>query len=134
MNRDMIHEFKELFEEQRRQLLHNRGILNEEFQLSTDDLPDEMDMTSSEMESTMKIRLRNREALFLKRINQALRRIEEGSFGLCDDCGEDIDLRRLQARPITTMCVNCKEESEHRESLHIDGHKPKSLGVRLRLA
>jgi DnaK suppressor protein len=82
----------------------------------------------------MRMRLRNREALFLRKIDEALRRIADGSFGECEECGDDIELKRLEARPTATMCVACKEEAERREHVHIDGHRPKSLGAKLRLA
>jgi len=108
--------------------------VNEDFHLQREDMLDEVDMTSSELETSMRMRLRNREALFLKKIDESLTRINDGTFGLCESCSEDIDVKRLLARPTTTMCVNCKEQSERREQLHIDGHRSKSLGNKLRLA
>jgi len=131
---DISIKFKALFEEQKRNLLYTRNVINEDFHVQADDLFDETDLTSSELETSMRMRLRNREALFIKKIDEALARIEEGSFGECESCGENIEAKRLEARPTTTMCVGCKEESERREHIHIDGHRPKSLGVRLRLA
>jgi DnaK suppressor protein len=134
MNRADMTRFRALFEEQRNNLLYTHTIVSEDFHILSDDLLDETDMTSSELETSMRMRLRNREALFLKKINEALRRIADGSFGLCDECGEDIEPRRLDARPTASCCVSCKEEQERREHLHIDGHRPKSLGQKLRLA
>lgn len=134
MNAETLFKFKTLFETQRKNLVYSQGILNKEFEVQQDDLADETDLTSSEMETSMRMRLRNREALFLKKIDEALRRISDGTFGECGGCGEDIDLRRLEARPTTTMCVDCKELEEHRELIHIDGRKPKSLGKKIRLA
>ncbi|OFZ18791.1 MAG: hypothetical protein A2X94_06230 [Bdellovibrionales bacterium GWB1_55_8] len=134
MNSETTFKFKTLFEEQKRALLCTRKLASEDFRLQEEDLADEMDVTSSELETSMKMRLRNREALFLKKIDQALDKIREGSFGTCDDCGDDIDLRRLEARPTATLCVSCKEGQERSEHAHIDGRKPKSLGTRIRLA
>ncbi len=134
MKAEMILKFKGMFEEQRRNVLFNNSLISEDFQLTRDDMLDEADMTSSEMETSMRMRLRNRETLFLKKVDEAIQRIAEGSFGECESCGEDIEGKRLEARPTTTMCVSCKEESEHQEHLHIDGHRHKSLGVKLRLA
>lgn len=82
----------------------------------------------------MRTRLRNREAIFLKKLDEALERISGGSFGLCEDCGDDIEIKRLEARPTATLCVTCKETQERHEHSHIDGHRPKSVGARLRLA
>ena len=95
---------------------------------------DEVDFTSFEIENQMRMRLRNRESLYLKKIEEALDRIQAGVFGLCDKCEEDIEMKRLEARPTTTLCVACKESEERSEKLHIDGHKHKSLGKTIRFA
>jgi DnaK suppressor protein len=133
MKSELILKFKGMFEEQKKNLIYTHVVLNEEFNLKKDDMLDETDMTSVETETNMRIRLRNREALFLKKINEALARIKDGTFGACEACCEDIEIKRLEARPTTTLCVLCKEEQERRETLHIDGHRHKSVG-RLRLA
>jgi DnaK suppressor protein len=134
MERAIALKFKALFEAERSKLVYSNGIQIDPFLLAKDDMLDEVDMTSSELETSMRMRLRNREALFLKKIEEALTRIAEGRFGDCEECGEAIEVRRLEARPTTTMCVGCKESSERIELLHIDGHRHKSLGRRLRLA
>ncbi len=125
--------FKGLFEEQKLKLLYSNAVLDEEFNLRTDDRLDEVDQSSSELETSMRMRLRNREALYLKKIDLALRRITEGEFGSCEGCGDDIEMRRLEARPMTTFCVACKETEERLELGHVDGRMPKSLGRRLQL-
>jgi DnaK suppressor protein len=134
MNREIVFKFKSLFEEQRKKLIYSGRVINEDFHIQKDDLLDETDMTSVETETAMRMRLRNRESLYLKKIDEALMRIADGTFGDCEDCGDGIELRRLEARPTTTLCVACKEEQERREHVHIDGHKHKSLGTKLRLA
>jgi DnaK suppressor protein len=134
MNHETILKFKALFEEQKARLIYSQAVLDEEFNIQRDDMLDSVDMTSTELETNMRMRLRNREALFLKKIDEALRRIEEGAFGACEKCEDDIEERRLLARPTTTLCVACKEQEEQREKLHIDGHRHKSLGTKLRLA
>jgi len=133
MNRETVLKFKSMFEEQKRNLVYSQKILDEDFNLKQDDMPDEIDITSSEMETSMRMRLRNREVLYLKKIDEALTRIVSGTFGECESCNEEIEARRLEARPTATLCVNCKEDQERTELLHIDGHKPKSLGTRLRI-
>ncbi len=134
MNSSLILKFRTLFEIERRNLIYSAGYLNESFDLSKDDMLDEVDMTSVELETSMRMRLRNREALYLKKIDESLRKIQEGTFGLCCECEEQIELRRLEARPTATLCVSCKEDQERLELNHIDGHKHKSLGAKLRLA
>ena len=133
MNTEMLKEFKKLFETQKSIIIASQSLTGEEFNLSKDDLFDEMDLTSSELEQSMRIRLRNRQTLYLKKIEQALVRVKDGSFGECQSCGEDIEVRRLEARPTTTHCVACKEEEERREQIHIDGHKHKSVGEKFKV-
>ena len=118
--------FRQMFETQRSQLVNTYSKAQAEFSISKEELADEVDLTSYELEQSMRMRLRSREALYLNKINQALGRIQEGTFGLCMDCEDEIDVRRLEARPTATNCVSCKEASEHREFVHIDGHMSKS--------
>lgn len=131
---EMSKKFRTLFETEKKKLLFSHRLINEDFAIQSDDLMDEVDFTSFEMENQMKMRLRNREALYLKKIDEALERIKAGTFGLCEKCEEHIELKRLEARPTTTLCVSCKEEEEKLEKLHIDGHKPKSVGRGFKLA
>jgi DnaK suppressor protein len=126
--------FKNLFEEQKMRLVNSFGMASESFSLSQDEMYDEVDLSTHELENSMRMRLKNREALYLKKINEAIRRISEGCFGECEECGDDIELRRLEVRPTATLCLNCKEEEERREQVHIDGHMHKSVGTKLRLA
>jgi DnaK suppressor protein len=132
MNSQMIAKFKEMFEKQKRDLVYTAKVMNQEFHLKEEDRIDEADLTSSELETQMRMRLRNREALFLKKIDEALLRIERGTFGECADCDGAIEMRRLEARPTATLCVLCKEGAERREKNHIDGHRHKSVGTVLR--
>jgi len=134
MKTEMIMKFKSMFEEQRKNLIYSQGYINEEFFVQKDDMLDDVDFTSSEMEKDMRMRLRNREALFLKKLDEALDRINGGNFGTCEQCEDEIDFKRLEARPTATLCVHCKEEQERAEMIHIDGHVNKSLGKKLRLA
>jgi DnaK suppressor protein len=134
MKKEIVEKFKSLFEEQRRNLTFSHSVIDENLAVVQDDLADETDLTSTEIEQSMRMRLRNREALFIKKIDEALMRISEGSFGECEDCGEDIELKRLEARPTATLCLGCKEESERMELVHIDGHRHKSVGAKLKLA
>ncbi len=126
--------FKAQFEAEKKKLLFSNSYMNEQFHLQKDDLLDELDLTTVEMETSMRMRLRNREAIFLKKIEESLQRIAEGTFGQCESCEEEIEFKRLQARPTTTMCLSCKEDEERQEHIHIDGHRSKSLGAKLKLA
>ncbi|MBU6374739.1 MAG: TraR/DksA C4-type zinc finger protein [Bdellovibrionales bacterium] len=133
MEKTILNRFKALFERQKRDLVYSGKVMNEEFNLKPDDLADEVDLTSTENETGMRMRLRNREALFLKKIEEALARISKGTFGQCSSCEDEISMKRLEARPTATLCVDCKESQEQSERLHIDGHRYKSLGNKFQL-
>src|SRR4029078_2794500 len=90
--------FKNMFETQKREILFSKTVIDQNLVLQKDDMLDDVDMTSVEMETAMRTRLLNREALFLKKVEEALARIHKGEFGLCMDCGDDIELKRLEAR------------------------------------
>ena len=92
-----------------------RKTRTEESSFDTNDLPDEIDLASSEYTQSMVFRLRDREKFLLKKIEKALARIDDGSFGICERCEEDISIKRLEARPVTTLCIRCKEEQEKKE-------------------
>ncbi len=114
--------FRRIFTEQKNQILMNSGMLDEGFVNSPED-KDEVDQANANIEQAMRLQLRNRETFTLSRINDAIRRIDEGSFGRCDTCDEYIELRRLQARPTTTLCISCKEEEEKMNASAILGHR-----------
>jgi DnaK suppressor protein len=79
--------------------------------------PDLGDQATAEMDRNFTLRLRGRERKLLKKIDEAIERIEQHIFGLCDKCGDEIDIRRLEARPLTTMCIECKILQEEEEKL-----------------
>lgn len=111
-----LERFKKILEEKREALVKAaRESLQEDMTLDTNDLPDEMDLASSEYLQSFTFRLRGRERFFLDKIDQALKRIEDGSFGICESCEEPISIKRLEARPETTLCIRCKEDQERVE-------------------
>jgi DnaK suppressor protein len=108
--------FQDILNEKRAALMRNaQRTLTEDMTLDSDDLPDEMDLASSEYLQSFTFRLRGREKTFLKKIDHALAKIEAGTFGICEDCEEPISLKRLEARPETTLCIRCKEDQEKAE-------------------
>jgi DnaK suppressor protein len=116
VNKRDIKRFKDMLTKQRGELLRfARRTRDEEAQFDTDDLPDEFDLASSEYAQSLVFRLRDREKFLLAKIEKALKKIESGEFGICEDCGEDISVKRLEARPVTTLCIRCKEEQEKME-------------------
>ena len=79
--------------------------------------PDLTDQASAEADKNFTLRLREREQKLLKKIDEALDRIANGTFGLCENCGEEISYKRLKARPVTTYCIACKTKQEEEEKL-----------------
>lgn len=136
MKQVTIMKFKKLFEDQKAGLLYSNKLMNEDFTLNKEDLSDESDLTSATLEQGMRVQLRSREALFLKKIDEALAKIQSGTFGTCECCEEDIELSRLEVRPTANLCISCKEAEEMRETRSADGRKSKSMGFKgnLRIA
>ena len=116
MDEARLEHFKSLLVSERQKILANAAeTMRTEMELSADDMPDESDLASAVYEQNMALRLRGRETRLLNKISTALRRINEGEFGDCEVCGDEIASKRLEARPVTTMCIACKEEQERRE-------------------
>lgn len=118
-----------MFEEQKSSLIYNDRVMREDFHVDQNDRMDDLDQASTDVEQSLRLRLRNRESLYIKKLDEALRRIEAGDFGICESCGGDIEVKRLEARPTATLCISCKEEEEQREQLTADGRRHKSLGT-----
>ena len=76
---------------------------------------DSVDLVTVEREKLLTLKLQGRDTFYLRKVRQALTRVEDGSFGVCEECGDDINEARLNARPTATMCVHCKEEQERSE-------------------
>ena len=92
----------------------------ETLQDSTRAIPDSSDRASEETDRALELRTRDRQRKLVSKIESAIRRIEEGEYGYCEDTGEPISLRRLDARPIATMSVEAQERHERREKVHRD--------------
>ena len=109
--------YKKMLEESKKALLMNaRKTLMEESNFDTDDLPDEIDLASSEYTQSMIFRLRDREKFLLEKIERALQRTGRGDLrDLRALPRTEISAKRLEARPVTTLCIRCKEEQEKKE-------------------
>jgi len=109
-------EFKVVLENKRVALVRSaQESLEQDMTLDTNELPDEVDLASSEYIQSFALRLRGRERMFLDKIDRALLKIREGDFGMCEDCEDPIGRKRLEARPETTLCIRCKEDQERAE-------------------
>lgn len=81
---------------------------------------DPADRATAESDRSFTLRLRDRERKLIKKIQAALRRIDDGTFGECEECGDDISVERLKARPVTTLCIECKSRQEEEEKVRGD--------------
>ena len=82
-----------------------------------EELLDPTDRASLESNRNFTLRIRDRERRLIQKLNEALERIEDGTFGICEMCGKEISEKRLIARPVTTLCIECKKEQENREKM-----------------
>src|SRR5665213_3474375 len=128
MRKETLNRFKKMFVAEKQKLLFNDKIVREDFSVNADDRFDEIDQATTDAAQSMQMRLCNRETLYLKKVEDAITRIEEGTFGLCEVCEEEIGLKRLEARPTATLCVSCKEEQERKEVHTAAGLVHKSAG------
>lgn len=116
LNKKELKRFQEMLEEKRKVVVERaRQMLSEGMVLDANDLPDEMDLASSEYIQSFEFRLRGREKSLLSKLDLALKKIEDGTFGICEVCDEPIGKKRLEARPETSLCIKCKEDQEREE-------------------
>jgi DnaK suppressor protein len=92
----------------------------EHMQEETQNIPDMADRASAEADRALELRTRDRQRKLISKIDAALRRIQDGSYGYCEQTGEPISLRRLEARPTATLSLAAQEEHERREKVHRD--------------
>jgi DnaK suppressor protein len=112
-----------IIQEIRMNLLRQKETLLSEAEAALNELPGQTifpdlgDQATAETDRNFMLRLRGREQRLLKKIDEAISRIDNGTFGICDDCGNEIEMKRLEARPVTTMCIECKTLQEEEEKL-----------------
>ncbi|MBI5809569.1 MAG: RNA polymerase-binding protein DksA [Deltaproteobacteria bacterium] len=80
-----------------------------------DGFPDPTDRASHETDRNFLLRVKDRERKLITKIKEAMARIDDGSYGICELCGEPISEKRLEARPVTTCCIECKKEEEEQD-------------------
>jgi len=113
-----IADIKKRLEDQRAALLAEAGeTISGGLKPDKENYADLGDQASAETDRNLLLRLRGREQKLIKKIDEAVKRIDDGTFGICEVCGEKITLKRLQARPVTTLCIDCKTVQEEEEKL-----------------
>jgi len=91
------------------------GATVEEMKKTNQEFPDPTDRANYESERNTTLRIRDRERKLLKKVHSAMGRLDDETYNVCDECGEYISKQRLEARPVTTLCINCKEIEEQKE-------------------
>ncbi len=112
MKKKDLDRFKEDLENQLEELLGHADDTVSGMTTPKENFPDPTDRASLEADRNFMLRIRDRESKLIKKIKKTLVRIENGTFGICEKCGEDISTKRLQARPVTTQCIECKTKEE----------------------
>ncbi len=117
MDKKKTEQFRELLLKYRQQIL-NVGLLNksEDLHVSEEDLSDETDLASSLIQQQLNCTIRDREYSKLRRIDAALEKIADGTYGHCEECEEEIGMKRLENQPWSELCITHAEEKEREES------------------
>ena len=118
MNDNQVAYFRQKLLSWKSDLMSDSKDTIEALQDSTRSIPDISDRASEETDRALELRTRDRQRKLVAKIDSALRRIEEGEFGYCEETGDPISLKRLDARPIATMSLEAQERHERREKVH----------------
>ena len=111
MNTEMMKQFENLFIELKKNTLNEMKMVD-----PTNEKGDEVDLSQEDRQMALDLKLLGRQNFMLKKIDNALFKIKNGSFGVCEECDGEIEINRLRARPVATQCISCKEEEERSEN------------------
>jgi DnaK suppressor protein len=120
MNDRQLEYFKHKLLDWKEDILRESRETVTHLQAETENHPDLADRASSETDRALELRTRDRQRKLISKIDDALRRIDEGAYGYCEETGEPIGLARLEARPIATLSLEAQERHERRERVHRD--------------
>lgn len=120
MNERQLAYFRDKLSAWKEAILNDSRVTIEGMQEGTRNIPDIADRASEETDRALELRTRDRERKVVAKIDSALRRIEDGTYGYCEETGEPISLKRLDARPIATLSLEAQERHERRERVHRD--------------
>ena len=115
MNPSQVEHFRKILESWKQELMEKVDETVHHMQDEASNFPDPNDRASQESDFTMELRARDRERKLIKKIEEGMQRLDDGEFGFCESCGVEIGVRRLEARPTATLCIDCKELDEIRE-------------------
>ncbi len=115
MNEKKREYYRSLLNEQLKELMEEASKTLSDMTITEGEFADPADRATWESDRNFLLRIRERERKLITKIREALERIEEGTFGICERCEEPISDKRLEARPVTTLCIKCKQEQEDLE-------------------
>ncbi len=115
MNAAQIHHFKNILNAWKQELMEEVDRTVHHMQDESSSLPDPNDRATQEEEFSIELRTRDRERKLIRKIDSTLKTIDSGDYGYCEECGVDIGIRRLEARPTATLCIDCKTLAEIKE-------------------
>ena len=117
MNPEDLQHFKEQLHQMLNEIQEKGQSTIETMSDGNQQYADPADRASMESDQFFPLRLRDRDRKLVGKIQEALERIEDGTYGICEGCGEQISIPRLKARPVTTLCIDCKSKQEEQEKL-----------------
>ncbi len=121
VKKENLLKFKELLLKEKERIVEkSKEVVSEDLIEQNNKPADEADISSSTFDQALTIRLLSRDANLLKKIEKTLNKIEYGVFGICEVCGENIDLKRLKTRLVADLCIKCKEDQEKREKMGLE--------------
>ena len=115
MRKRDLESFRKLLGERRQELIAEASRTMDGMGENREQFPDPTDRASLEGNRNLELRIRDRERKLVSKIDEALGRIDDGSYGKCEECGGEIGIERLKARPVTTLCIECKTKEEKME-------------------
>ncbi len=120
MNQEKLQHFRDVLLAQIAKLREEAEKTVAEMAQRKETYPDPTDRASLEANRNFELRLRDRQRKLISKLEEAIARIDAGTYGICDECGCDISEERLSVRPVTTMCIDCKTQQERQEKLNSD--------------
>lgn len=115
MDEKQLQKFKDQLEEMKAKIMDDVEQTLTDMTSQSGNIPDPNDRATVESDRNFELRIRDRERKLMNKVEEAIIRIDEGEYGICDSCGEDISIKRLEARPVAKFCIDCKTKQEQRE-------------------
>lgn len=115
MDNEQLMKFKQQLEEMKGDIISDVEQTLTDMTSQNGNIPDPNDRATVESDRSFELRIRGRERKLMNKVEEALARIDDGTYGICEDCGEEIAVKRLEARPVAKYCIECKTKQEQKE-------------------